>query len=85
VRLTPEAAIGRTELMRRLLADGISTRRGVMAIHEEKAYAGASSRLAHTEAAARDVIMLPLFADLTYEQQDYVLDRVATHAEARAA
>lgn len=85
VRLTPEAAIGRTELMQRLLADGISTRRGVMAIHEEKAYAGAYSRLVHTEAAARDVIMLPLFADLTYEQQDYVLDRVAKHVEARAA
>jgi dTDP-4-amino-4,6-dideoxygalactose transaminase len=56
-----------------------------MAIHEEKAYAGASSRLVHTAAAARDLIMLPLFADLTYEQQDYVLDRVAKHMEARAA
>lgn len=39
VRLTPDAPIGRTELMRRLLADGIATRRGVMAIHEEGAYA----------------------------------------------
>lgn len=31
VRVTPGAAIGRTELMRRLPAEGIATRRGVMA------------------------------------------------------
>ena len=40
VRLTAGAPIERTELMRRLLRDGIATRRGVMAIHEERAYAG---------------------------------------------
>jgi len=85
VRVTSEAAVGRTELMRRLLADGISTRRGVMAIHEEKAYAGASGELVHTEAAARDVLMLPLFPDLTDEQQDYVVERLAMHAMTQAA
>ena len=85
VRVTPRASVGRTELMRRLLADGIPTRRGVMAIHEEEAYAGASGRLEHTEAAARDVLMLPLFADLTDEQQDYVIERLATHVLAQAA
>ena len=40
VRIAPGAPVGRTELMRRLLRDGIATRRGVMAIHEEAAYAG---------------------------------------------
>jgi perosamine synthetase len=85
MRVTDLAAVGRTELMRRLLADGIPTRRGVMAIHLEKAYAGASRRLEHTEAAARDVVMLPLFPDLTDEQQDYVIDRLATHAVVLAA
>ena len=60
------AAIGRTELMRRLLADGIATRRGVMAIHEERAYAGTATQpLSHTEAAAADTLMLPLFPGLT--------------------
>ena len=34
------APIERNELMRRLLPDGVPTRRGVMAIHEERAYAG---------------------------------------------
>jgi perosamine synthetase len=85
VRLTPQSAIGRTELMRSLLADGIPTRRGVMAIHQEPAYGGTAGSLPHTEAATADVIMLPLFPDMTDEQQDYVLDRLAEHVVARAA
>jgi perosamine synthetase len=85
VRLASGAAIGRTELMRRLLADGVATRRGVMAIHEEAAYPGSYLGLAHTEAAARETLMLPLFPDLADEQQDYVIERVLAHAVAQAA
>jgi perosamine synthetase len=85
VRVGPHAPVGRTELMRRLLHDGIPTRRGVMAIHEEASYAGAHASLEHTEAAAREVLMLPLFPDLTEEQQDYVIERLAANALARAA
>jgi dTDP-4-amino-4,6-dideoxygalactose transaminase len=71
--------------MRRLLHDGIPTRRGVMAIHEEPAYAGAAVSLPHSEAAARDVIILPLFPDMTAEQQDHVLARLTAHAVRTAA
>jgi dTDP-4-amino-4,6-dideoxygalactose transaminase len=85
VRVTPRAAVGRTELMRRLLADGIPTRRGVMAIHQERSYPGATGRLKHTEDAARDVLMLPLFPDLSNDQLDYVVDRLAAHTVALAA
>jgi perosamine synthetase len=85
VRVSPHSPVGRTELMRRLLHDGIPTRRGVMAIHEESSYRGSHANLEHTEAAARDVLMLPLFADLTERQQDHVLDRLATHAISLAA
>jgi perosamine synthetase len=85
VRVNARLPIGRTDLMRRLLHDGIPTRRGVMTIHEEPAYADATVSLPHSEAAARDVIILPLFPDMTEEQQDYVLDRVAAHAVAQAA
>jgi dTDP-4-amino-4,6-dideoxygalactose transaminase len=86
VRVTPRSAVGRTELMRRLLADGVSTRRGVMAIHREAAYSGrAAVDLPYTDAAARDVLMLPLFPDLAFEQQDYVIDRVTAHVVAQAA
>jgi dTDP-4-amino-4,6-dideoxygalactose transaminase len=85
VRVNGHSPIGRTELMRRLLHDGIPTRRGVMAIHEEPAYAGAAVSLPHSEAAARDVIILPLFPDMTAEQQDHVLARLAAHAVRAAA
>jgi dTDP-4-amino-4,6-dideoxygalactose transaminase len=85
VRILPGSPIGRTALMQRLLEDGIVTRRGVMAIHQEPAFASESVELPHTEAAAADVLMLPLFAGLTDEQQDYVLERLSAHVFAQAA
>jgi perosamine synthetase len=85
VRLGPAAPVGRTELMRALLRDGVATRRGVMAIHMEKSYAGTAAVLPHTVAATRESLMLPLFPGLTDEQQDYVIDRLATHVTALAA
>jgi perosamine synthetase len=86
IRLGARFAMDRTDLMRRLLADGVATRRGVMAIHEERAYAGAATQpLPHTEAATADTLMLPLFPDLTEDQQDYVVDRLAAHALVLAA
>ncbi len=84
VRVNGLAPVDRTELMRRLLHDGIPTRRGVMTIHEEPAYADAALSLPHSEAAARDVVILPLFADMTEQQQDYVIERLAHHALAAA-
>jgi len=85
VRLRAGAPVERTELMRRLLRDGVPTRRGVMAIHREEAYAGFHPGLPHTEAADRDVVMLPLFPGLTDAQQDHVIDRLAVHVTALAA
>lgn len=77
VRIAPEAPVSRNQLMRLLLRDGIATRRGVMAIHQAPAYAGADLCLPHTEEAARERLLLPLYPDLTEEQQDYVLERLA--------
>ena len=85
VRITPAAQIERTQLMRRLLADGIATRRGVMAIHREAAYAGAGMWLPRTERAAREVLLLPLFPGLSDTAQDWVTERLAAHASALAA
>jgi perosamine synthetase len=87
VRIGLGSPVGRDELMRRLLAEGIPTRRGVMAIHHEGAYAGAvdPGRLPHTDAAADEVLMLPLFADLRDDQQDCVIERLADHVLAKAA
>jgi dTDP-4-amino-4,6-dideoxygalactose transaminase len=41
--------------------------------------------LEHTDAAAREVLMLPLFAGLSDDQQDYVLERLASHAVSLAS
>ena len=70
--------------MRRLLLDGVPTRRGVMAIHREPSYAGPAVSLPHTEAASDESMMLPLFAGLTDEQQDHVIGCLATHVTGAA-
>lgn len=86
VRVEPGSPVGRTELMQLLLADGVPTRRGVMAIHQERSYPEPlRAPLPHTDAAAADTMMLPLFAGLTDEQQDHVLERLAAHLSAVAA
>jgi len=84
VRLLPEAG-DRTELMRALLHDGVPTRRGVMAAHEEEAYAGTAGPLPATEDVTRNTLMLPLFAGMTDAQQDYVIERLAAHVPAAVA
>jgi perosamine synthetase len=85
VTLAADAPLDRNELMRRLLLDGVPTRRGVMAIHEEGAYADVQADLPHTEAASRSSMMLPLFAGLTDEQQDHVIGCLAAHLAGVAA
>jgi dTDP-4-amino-4,6-dideoxygalactose transaminase len=85
IQLLPGSPIGRNELMRRLLADGIPTRRGVMAIHQEEAYADAAAVLPNTDQATADSVMLPLFPGLTDEEQDYIIVRLAGHVTALAA
>jgi perosamine synthetase len=85
LRVLPGAPVGRTELMEILLADGVPTRRGVMAIHHEGAYPDVVADLAQTDAAAADVLMLPLFGHLADDEQDHVIDRVLAHTAALAA
>ena len=85
VHLSAAAPVGRTELMRRLLADGIATRRGVMAIHHEPAYAGLAVDLPNTDAVSAETLMLPLFPGLSEQEQDYVVERVGAHVMALAA
>jgi perosamine synthetase len=84
VTLSPDASIGRNELMRRLLLDGVPTRRGVMAIHREPAYADSGAVLSQTDAASARSLLLPLFPGLTDTQQDHVIDRLAAHVAAGA-
>ena len=77
--------LDRTELMRRLHQDGVATRRGVMAIHHERAYEDAGAFLPHTDRCAADTMLLPLFPGLGDDAQDYVIERIAALTVAFAA
>jgi dTDP-4-amino-4,6-dideoxygalactose transaminase len=75
VRVTREYPLSRDELMQALLDRGISTRRGIMNAHQEPAYAGGEMvKLPQSEAARDSVLLLPLYADLTEEDVDWVIE-----------
>ncbi len=74
MRVGAGAPLDAEELMRALLHEGIATRRGVMAIHLEGAYADSAVSLPHTEAAAGEVVLLPLFPGLAEGAQDHVIE-----------
>lgn len=63
-------------VMQALLDAGVSTRRGIMCIHREAAYAGLPLRypLPHSESAQDRCILLPLFPQMTEAEQDRVVD-----------
>lgn len=77
-RLAQNAPVSRDQLMQYLLDHGISTRRGIMASHKERPYDDPKWQhlLPETERATRETIILPLFHQLTEEEQDYVLDMI---------
>lgn len=84
VRLDPSVWSPRDVVMERMLAQGIATRRGVMAIHLEPYY---RRRCGHihlpvTEEATRQTMLLPLFATMTEGEQDMVVE--ALHAVCRS-
>ena len=64
--------------MQKLLDVGIATRRGVMASHLEAPYRKLVGRgsLPETEAAARETMLLPLYPQMTKDDQDYVIQKV---------
>jgi dTDP-4-amino-4,6-dideoxygalactose transaminase len=79
IRLTDSAPVSRDDLMQLLLVDGIATRRGVTAIHQEPAYAAPGVTLPATEAAAREALLLPLYPQMRDDDQDYVVERLDHH------
>jgi perosamine synthetase len=81
-RLTHEAPVRRDVLMQELLGAGISTRRGIMAIHREAPYRSGSweTQLPETNAATDNTIILPLFHQMSEQDQDYVVESIAAIA-----
>lgn len=61
-------------VMQRMLDDGVATRRGIMCSHREPAYVTAerSSSLVHSERAQDRCIILPLFPQMTPDEQTQV-------------
>jgi perosamine synthetase len=73
-----EPPINQRTVMQRMLDAGISTRRGVMNVHRERAYPPgtwrAGSGLVNGERAQDTAIVLPLYHQLTEDDQDRVID-----------
>jgi dTDP-4-amino-4,6-dideoxygalactose transaminase len=89
VLLPEDFPVGRDELLAALARDGVSARRGIMAAHLEPAYAGQQNGqqdrpLPVTERLTRDSLILPLFHELTEEEQDAVVDAVRAAAQVPA-
>ncbi len=64
--------------MQKLLDVGIATRRGQMACHLEPAYKKIFGKISlpETEKATKETIALPLYPQMNFKEQDYVIDMV---------
>jgi perosamine synthetase len=78
VRLRDATAATRDRLMQKLLDAGIATRRGIMSIHREPCYANpyGVQHFPESERASDQCICLPLYPQMTAEEQDYVLEHL---------
>jgi perosamine synthetase len=76
VRLAGAPQAARNRLLDALHARGVASRRGLMAVHLEAPYREARrpGPLVHTEAAASQTFLLPLYHDLAEAQQDRVIE-----------
>jgi dTDP-4-amino-4,6-dideoxygalactose transaminase len=78
VRLTATAPVSRDDFMRRLLHQGVSVRRGVMAIHRETPYRHQywEERLPETNKVTDRTVILPLYHAMTEAEQDLVIEAI---------
>lgn len=78
VRLKKDAPVTRDALMQALLDRGISTRRGIMAAHREAPYRDPrwDRELPETDKATDECIVLPLFHQMTDDDQAYILESI---------
>ena len=76
VRLRADAPMTRDQFMQELLDRGVSSRRGVMAIHREAPYRvwDWDECLPVTNMVTDTTLILPLFHSLTEDEQDYVME-----------
>ncbi len=72
VRVADDSPVSRDALMQSLLDQGISTRRGIMNVHQEPPYTSIM-QLHNSERSRDSVILLPLFNGMTEEQVNEVV------------
>jgi perosamine synthetase len=82
-----DRGLDQKHVMERMLADGVSTRRGPSNAHDQPAYPPGSWRttpdgLARSEQASRTSVVLPLYHDMTNDEQARVVESL-TQAVAR--
>ena len=77
VRLPAEA--DQVAVMQAMLDDGVATRRGIMCAHMEDAHGSRPLRfpLPHSETARDGCVILPLFPDMTEDEQRQVVDSLS--------
>lgn len=77
IEILDNSQVNRNELMQKLLEKGISTRRGIMAIHKELCYSKYKAELPNTERITSNTIILPLFPSMTEAEVQYVIDGIS--------
>ena len=74
IELLDSSPVRRDILMTKLLEKGITTRRGIMAIHLEKSYSGYKASLPETERITGNTLLLPIYPTMTADEQEYVIN-----------
>jgi perosamine synthetase len=82
-RLRSGSPITRDRLMQELLDRGVSSRRGIMAIHREAPYHNEKwdASLPVTNMVTDTAVVLPLFYEMTEDEQDYVIESLKDISE----
>lgn len=75
VYLKDNCKISRNELMQKLLDEGISTRKGIMCSHREKAYEKYNTKFMISEDLESESILLPLFIKMDSVEISYIIEK----------
>ncbi|MDD3875056.1 MAG: DegT/DnrJ/EryC1/StrS family aminotransferase [Bacteroidales bacterium] len=76
IYLNKKAPIKRDEFMTIMTQKGISTRRGIMTAHIERAYADLNYKLPVTEDLSENSVLIPIYAGLSEEDISYIIRAV---------
>jgi perosamine synthetase len=83
IRISPQSPVSRNEVAQRLLDAGVACRPAYMACHMQPAYRDLTTRLPATEAALAEVLILPMYPQMTDEEQAHVTSMLVRALEGR--